>query len=247
MSKTKTFFVVSDVHGHYTPLKAALDDAGFDPENEAHILICCGDYFDRGTENLSVLKYFERLKHRVLLRGNHEDLLLEVFRTGRLKPHNYLNGTLETIVEFFGKYALDGATDEIDFSGRERSLDRITEFIGETGDYFETAHYVFTHGWLPTVLRDERPCIAPNWREASAAQWQAARWTKWTDMVGVCDRLPDKTVVCGHFPAFFGNRFDPTVRPDTAVIFRGDGVIAIDGGTYTTGRVNVLVVEDELL
>ena len=64
----KKLFVVSDIHGHCSILKEALDRAGFDKENEDHVLLCCGDYFDRGNENVEVLKFFERLKRKILLR-----------------------------------------------------------------------------------------------------------------------------------------------------------------------------------
>jgi predicted phosphodiesterase len=43
----KKIFVVSDIHGHCTLLQKALERAGFDDANEDHLLICCGDYFDR--------------------------------------------------------------------------------------------------------------------------------------------------------------------------------------------------------
>lgn len=65
MSKTKTVFAVSDIYSHYTLLKAALDQAGFDPKDPNHLLVCCGDSFDRGTENEAVLKYPDRLAHRL--------------------------------------------------------------------------------------------------------------------------------------------------------------------------------------
>ena len=54
----KKLFVVSDIHGHYSELKAALAAAGFDRNDPAHLLICCGDYFDRGSENAQVLRFF---------------------------------------------------------------------------------------------------------------------------------------------------------------------------------------------
>ena len=72
-------FVVSDIHGHYTLLKESLDMAGFNSEDPDHLLVCCGDYFDRGSENVQVLKFLERLKNKVLLRGNHEDMLYNAF------------------------------------------------------------------------------------------------------------------------------------------------------------------------
>ena len=81
MTNCRKLFVVSDVHGHCTLLKAALDKAGFDKDDPEHLLICCGDYFDRGDENMEVLRFFERLKHKVLLRGNHDDMLLKLLQT----------------------------------------------------------------------------------------------------------------------------------------------------------------------
>ncbi len=244
MNDQKTIFAVSDVHGHATLLKEALDKAGYDKENPEHLLVCCGDYFDRGTENRDVLKFFERAHGAVLLRGNHEDMLLEIFRTGRIKGHNFLNGTVETLVEFFGSYAIDG--DTLDTSGNTRMLDRVEEFINSTADYFETEHYIFTHGWLPTVIRAERPRIDPAWREATPERWVEARWSKWTEMALLCDR-PDKTLVCGHVPAFRAASFNPSIEPNRATVYHGDGFIAIDGGTYTSGEVSVLVVKDTLL
>ena len=44
MKSRKKIFVVSDVHGHYTLLKEALEKAGFQNENKNHLLVCCGDY-----------------------------------------------------------------------------------------------------------------------------------------------------------------------------------------------------------
>lgn len=242
----KKMFIVSDIHGYCTLLKEALKEAGFDEKNEEHLLICCGDYFDRGTENLEVLKFMERIKNKILLRGNHEDLLLEILQTGHLKPHNYINGSIETITEFFGKYALN-EFGEIDFSGKTRMLERVEAFILSTQDYFETENYVFVHGWLPTVRRDGKPCIMPNWRKASKEKWIEARWTKWTDMYEVCDRFQGKTIICGHVPSFFANKFDKAREPMDASIFSSEDLIVIDAGTFTSGKLNVLVLEEEIL
>ena len=54
MSERKTLFVVSDIHGHYTQLKEALDRAGFDENRPDHLLVCCRELFDRGHENRKV-------------------------------------------------------------------------------------------------------------------------------------------------------------------------------------------------
>lgn len=239
MSKKK-IFVVSDIHGHYSILKQALEKAGYDPKNENHFLICCGDYFDRGCENVEVLKFFEKINNCALLRGNHEDLLLELLYTGKVKPHNYINGTMITLENFFGKYSIDPVDDSIDFSGHNRTVDRICDFINGTLNYFETENYVFVHGWIPDECKS-----ANDLKSVNNEQWAKARWIKWTDRYDENKPLIDKTLVCGHMPTFYAKFLDP--MRSGSEIFYANGLIAIDAGAYDSKRVNVLVVEDELL
>ena len=210
-------FVISDVHGYCTLLKDALAKAGFDPKNPNHLLVGCGDYFDRGNENVEVLQFLERIENKVLLRGNHEDLLIPLLQTGKVHPHNYINGTLQTLSDFFGKYAIDPADDTIDFSGKTRVVDRLLDFIEDTVDYFEVGGYLFVHGWVAKN---------PN----SPESWKEARWQKWTEQYQGEPPVPGKTVVCGHMPTF-------------GDIFYGNGLIAIDAGTDDTNRINVLVLD----
>ena len=237
----KKLFVVSDIHGHFTLLKNALDQAGFDKDNADHLLICCGDYFDRGDENMEVLKFFERLRHKVLLRGNHEDMLLKLLQTGKLQRHHYINGTLSTLNNMLGKYSIDPLDDTIDFSGKTRIVDRLWEFIEETVDYYETGHYVFVHGWLP-----ENAQTPESRKNAGSEVWANARWTKWTEKYTGQRPLADKILVCGHMPTFFAGKFDPGRDKDSAAIFHGNGLIAIDAGTADSKQVNVLVLEESL-
>lgn len=235
----KKLFVISDVHGHCSLLKAALDKAGFDRDNENHLLVGCGDYFDRGWENHEVLKLLERLEHKVLLRGNHEDLLLKLFQTGKILPHNYINGTMATLENFFGRYAIN-PDDTIDFSGKTSMLNRVSQFIGDTVNYFETEHYVFVHGWLP------KKATTPEARQKLTDQsWEEARWIQWIKAYQGHRPLKDKILVCGHVPTFLATKYG--VNPDNADIFYGNGLIAIDAGTFDSRQVNVLVLEDNLI
>jgi len=237
----KKIFVVSDIHGYSTLLKTSLLKAGFDNDNENHLLVCCGDYFDRGNENVEVLKFFERLKHRVLLRGNHEDLLKKLLQTGKILPHNYINGTMRTLENFFGKYSINPVDDTIDFSGKTGTIDRICEFIDETVDYFETENYVFVHGWIPNGCDTEE-----KRRQAAASFWEKARWERWTEKYnGECP-IKGKTLICGHMPTFYAYKFDASRDKNCGDIFYGNGIIAIDAGTDNTNRINVLIIEDSI-
>ncbi len=237
----KKLFVISDIHGHYSILKSALDEAGFEKDNENHWLICCGDYFDRGNENAEVLRYFERLKRAVLLRGNHEDLLLKLLRTGKVLPHHRINGTMQTLENFFGKYFIDPVDNTTDFSGKSRTVDRICAFIEETVDYFETEHYVFVHGWLP-----EKGATEEERRNASNEDWEKARWEKWITHYKGNRPLLDKTLICGHVPTFCGEHLGANRKKGSADIFYGNGLIALDAGTFDSKQINVLVLEEEL-
>lgn len=240
----KTLFAISDVHGFATETIEALNKAGFRPNDPEHLLVCCGDYFDRGTENLRILRYFERLQNKVLLRGNHEDMLLKIFREGVMRENNFLNGTAETITEFFGRRAIaPDAT--VDFSGNSRMLDRVCDFIGEMKDYFETEHYVFTHGYLPLVATADGMRLDPKWRQADAAAWEKARWIRWSDVFDTAGAPDGKTVVCGHYRTSIAHFIDPTRDAADRGIFRTKSLIAIDANTASCGQVNVLVLENE--
>ncbi len=237
MQTHKKYFVVSDIHGHFTQLKEALSSAGFDAENENHVFVCCGDYFDRGNENVEVLKFCERLKHKVLIRGNHEDMLLKIFDTAEMRPHNFLNGTQQTIEEFFGKYCLN-ADNTLDFSGKTSMLNRLYAFIDGMVDCFETEEFVFLHGWFP------EGAVTPALREqAGAYAWERARWIKWTDKYNGERPLADKTVVCGHVPTFLAYRVDAARCAEDTDLYYGNGLIAVDTGVFETKKIHVLVLD----
>ena len=44
------YYVVADTHGFYTPMKKALEEAGFFADETPHKLIMLGDIMDRGKE-----------------------------------------------------------------------------------------------------------------------------------------------------------------------------------------------------
>ncbi|MBQ7876523.1 MAG: metallophosphoesterase [Clostridia bacterium] len=241
MSDKKTLFVVSDVHGHYTLLKDALEKSGFDSKNDSHILICCGDYFDRGDENVEVFNFFKEIKNKVLIRGNHEDSLLKVLQTGKMEDHNYINGTIRTIEDFFDGYYINPLNDRIDFFDTTGTVKKLSDFIMGTLNYFETKNYVFVHGWLV-----DRGDTTEGRKNATDEQWEKARWERWTDRYFDERPLDDKTLICGHMPTFFAKQLGYDCGEDFSGIFYGNGLIAIDAGTYNTQKVNVLVIEDEL-
>lgn len=242
MSKKR--FVVSDIHGHYTELMEALVLAGFDSENPDHIFVSCGDLFDRGKENARVFDFVRGLKNKVLIKGNHEDMLYDALARGSITDIDIDNSTAATIAELLGEGAIDasGQFDRTVYAGK---ICELTAFIDTMLNYWEMKQYVFTHGWLPITFDGRYPRVDQNWRDASEAEWKEARWLEWQQLYSVKAMLDGKIIVCGHRPAFLGHSFDPSREPDGSEPFYGEGMIAIDAGTIRSGRVNVLVIEGE--
>ena len=248
------FFVTSDIHGFYDEMIKALNDAGFDENNEDHWLVTCGDHFDRGPDPTLVMRYLRSLPRKILVRGNHEELLVDCCQRGYPGMHDYHNGTYNTICELGAAgegYAFDECCD--------RTLARVHLFLDSMVDYLETKHYIFVHSWIPLIAEDGLPAhyvknrqfkFNPNWREASAKEWADARWGNPFDMVAH-NLLPDKTIVFGHWHSSTGwakaegrSEFDDDAKFDP---YYGDGFISIDACTVHSGKCNVIVLEDEFL
>lgn len=93
-----TIFTVSDIHSFYTPMKKALDEAGFEPGDPNSLLVVCGDLFDRGNESQRVLDYMLSVPNKVLVKGNHSTLFQDFIERGYPLSYDWHNGTADTIL-----------------------------------------------------------------------------------------------------------------------------------------------------
>lgn len=105
----KKYFVCADVHGFYNELIKALNENGFEEKNQDHILIICGDLFDRGHQANLVYKFIKSLakKNRLIyIRGNHEDLLENLLNQAEagwnINDCHFHNRTIDTFEELAG-------------------------------------------------------------------------------------------------------------------------------------------------
>ena len=160
----KKLFVVSDIHGHYKELKAALEKAGFIPNEPTHLLIVCGDCFDRGSENCLVFEYLNEIQNKILIKGNHEDMLTLLMDKKHIGRGGFSNGIDCTLRDFFGDEVFGDldpyyqASLKLHFEGKEDIFSALHSFLDNMYDYFETEHYIFTHGWLPCNTDDTGAC-----------------------------------------------------------------------------------------
>lgn len=254
------YFVVSDPHGFFFELNAALSKAGFDMENPEHKLIVCGDLMDRGQEAVLMQQYIMQLiaKDKVILvRGNHEDLVLDLldFYEGYVDygieyTHHYSNKTFDTLLQLSGWGRWSATTHCQSFVKACRNTPFVKSIIPKMVDFYETEHYVFVHGWIPcTTIKypgGKTRKFNADWRNATPSQWEEARWLNGMDCAvreGII--LPDKTIVCGHFHCSYGHeKYDAQPTKGNYAPFQAQGIIAIDACTVLSRAVNCIVLEE---
>lgn len=253
--------MVADIHSYYTALKTSLTEQGFFEDQGPHKLIVCGDLYDRGTETRELQDFILDLLAKdqvILIRGNHEDLALDLLhnwdRKSYLQRHHNLNGTVDTVCQLTGFSEREVYT-KADEVGKAFLQDAyIQTIIPATVDYFETERYIFVHGWIPctsiSISSTERVYTPiSDWRNAGKKLWSEARWINGMEAAHAGVTESAKIIVCGHWHSSFGHsKYEndggefadkPNFTP-----FYGNGIIALDACTAFSGKVNCIVIDD---
>lgn len=229
-------FAVSDVHGFTSILKRKLSDAGFERNNPNHLLVLCGDLFDRGSEAKEMLKFINEIDNKIMVKGNHEDLMQDMITREYPLYHDILNCTYDTAVQL----AWNDSLNDVDYTKLYGIFDNL---CSQMVDFYETKSYVFVHGWVP-ITSGKR-----DWRNSSL--WKKARWLNGMEMQMKGKTLAGKTIVCGHWHCSWGNaiKYDVSEFDDDAIWdpYTAPGIIAIDRCTAHTKDMNIVVLEDDLL
>ena len=96
--------IIGDIHGCYQELMKLLDKVKFDRKSDR--LISLGDLMDRGRQSYEVFDFFCHLKGEtgdrcVIIRGNHEDMMMNAARYPGDGPLWKRNGGNNTIRSFY--------------------------------------------------------------------------------------------------------------------------------------------------
>ena len=270
----KTLFVISDIHGHYYEMIDALDNAGFDEDNEKHLLIVCGDLFDRGEYSLEVYRYLKRLtdkKQAVVIRGNHDTMFIEYLK-GSDNPFHYMhNGTDKTFASFLERTQpfeswclLDKGYDMLGItqSAFTEWIGLVDKYMSETYSdlldwleslpyYYETDNHIFTHGAIDGTCENwKRPKIPIKfgYNKWNALTWNDGSFFDTTNEFGQINNT-NKIVVIGHFGTkrlreLFNYPLEGNIS-DYDILERHDGkVIAIDSTVVCSKKINVLMLQE---
>lgn len=259
----KKYFAISDPHSYYPQAKSAVIKEGFDPNNPEHVLLICGDAFDRGDFSVELFNWMKQLKEQdrlVYIRGNHEDLLedcvFDIRKRRGIGRHHISNGTVNTIADFLGCSQYDILSTTFEWNLFDEKMDELLNFINETSvDYFQLGNTVFVHGWVPTTAAEDKTMIVhENWRDGD---WREARWENGMEMFHF-ELVPSDvtTIVCGHWHTSFawheyedvcpewGNLaiFDSYIKYNEKLKSR---IVALDACTAYSKKVNCVVFDED--
>lgn len=240
--REKRVIVISDVHGHKTWLQRLLEKVGFCEED---ILVLCGDYVERGTENLENLRYVMELCKQ----NNVYAILGNVDAWTCLRVENEKAETSEAAFdhirfmgETYGTSILAQMGQEAgvplnkpeDIPGAKKTFCKVfareLKFLHSLPVILEDDHFVFVHGGLTT---DQIETLEET--DAFALMKNDAFREK-----GMSFAALGKIVVTGHWPVVNYHRH----RADCNPIFdRERNLLSIDGGcgVKSDGQLNAVI------
>ncbi|HXH18300.1 MAG TPA: metallophosphoesterase family protein [Chitinophagales bacterium] len=140
-------WVIGDIHGCIKTLRTLVEDK-IQPGRQDK-LIFVGDYVDRGPDSKAVISYVMELRlmgyNLVLLKGNHEDMMLQSVHDRPARKNWFYNGGIETLRSF-------GARDVSEVP------DHFLEFLKSLDYYYVTDGFFIVHAGLnfdiPNPLED---------------------------------------------------------------------------------------------
>lgn len=247
--KNKTYFVCSDIHSFYKEWMKSLKEAGFDRRKKNHILIILGDIFDRGSQPLEIYRFINSLPEErvILIKGNHEYLLLNLVKRGFPYNHDYHNGTFDTLLFLYEGFKKENGLDvnrpivysEVEKIFDNKLINEIVEWIKSPRwlPFYELGKYIFVHSFIP--LRDpdnnysygRRLYYYPKWREETdPVVLEMATWGCPYEcyLNGSFDEeiKKGKILVCGHWhTSDFYNKLLYKDEPDKELNIRKDNPI----------------------
>lgn len=223
----KKYFVFSDIHGNLKPLVKSLEKAGFDLDDENHILLSLGDNFDRGVENLKVLGfilYFNKLGRIKMIRGNHDDFLLKFLKGESNGAFNIQkNGFGNTLIELAAKEA--NTIPKVRDSINER-FPNLIDVLENMTDEFKLGKYIFTHA---------------GYEYSQDKGWYIYNFAKIPYFLRNFDPK-DNIYVFGHAHASAMNYYELGLESNQ--VFEKGNFIGIDANTVKTKEVHVLVFDE---
>lgn len=223
-------YAIGDVHGCYVQLRLLLGtivrDAAGRAAGRRPALVFCGDYIDRGPASRAVVDALCWLQRHApfdlhLLRGNHEQVLLDVLDDPEA-ARAWIDFGGATTLQSYGVRPPDPDGDSADLvRARDDLLEAMPaahlRLLGSLELMVGIGDYVFVHAGV-------RPGVPLRAQSSKDLLWIRDDWI-------AHDRAAERIVVHGHS----WTDSEPVVRAHR---------IGIDTGVYATGILTAVRIED---
>lgn len=160
------------------------------------------------------------------------------------------NGTAKTI-RHIGEFGISTYTLSDAIKRCERDED-VVKYLNSLQSFYDDGENVFVHGWV--AGRYIHSINEHTFQYENESEWEKARWLNGMDEWHRGNRVPNRTVFCGHWHCSWGwshidnkyKEFPQRTHEDFSKSFRPyikDGICAIDACTAYSYKVNCVVVE----
>ncbi len=219
------FYAIGDIHGSDLLLEKLLGKLSDAAHSEA-VLVCVGDYIDRGEQSAQVLRRLSAMQSNAgglmtCLMGNHEHMMLSFLDDPVPHGARWLRyGGLQTLASFKISSIPGASASEAEWHDLR---DRLKEALGEALEtWLRELPSQWVTGNVAVVHAGADPSLPMAHQERARLLWGHPAFAKTTRQDGVW-------VVHGH------------TIVDTAQA--KDGRISIDTGAYATGKLTAALVE----
>ena len=221
--------VIGDVHGCAKELDALLERIAPSKEDE---LLFLGDYTDRGPNSYQVWKILESLKESlgercILLKGNHEEFVLQAIKYHNDRPLWYMNGGRATESSFYQESPISC------LSEKERVA--YTEFLeAKLQLFYQCDDFLAVHGGLvPNLPLEETDENTLLWDRTSC------RTASYNEKLCFVGHTPVQTPTLS-----VKGMFHPYYEEDGAFLLPKEGLFGLDTGCFQTGNLHAAIIEE---
>jgi serine/threonine protein phosphatase 1 len=230
-------FVMGDLHGSCRALKQCLKSAAFDYRKDR--LIQLGDVVDRNPEVFECVEELLKIRHLIVIRGNHDDWFDEFCLTGR-HPAGWIHGGLVTARSYWRHSRTSGHVAIDDYQlARELTPEHIPEnhrtFFSRLPLYYiDQQGRCFVHaGFNRFFPFTGQPSSTYFWDRdlwAAAVEWQLNERLN-RQQVPFQIKTTFKEIYIGH---------SPTTYWDSTIPMRCVNITNLDTGAGQGGKLTIM-------
>ncbi|MFA5518045.1 MAG: metallophosphoesterase family protein [Spirochaetota bacterium] len=176
------YYIIGDIHGQIFKLLKLMTMIE-EKISDNDTIIFLGDYIDRGKDSYSVIEYLSRLseKYKIFfLKGNHEDMFIKYYYTGKGYDLYIRNGGMATIKSY--EKAI----------GKMKLPEKHKKFFSSLNLFYKGDDFIAVHAGL-------RPYAGEPVRQKP----EDLLWIR--EDFFLADYSWDKTIIFGHTPTSFLN------------------------------------------